>query len=540
MMRTIPEEIHTYKPQNETERAAKGELLALWEQEGENLLFRPDHAHITVSAMVLNQNHDAILMAYHNIYQSLAWTGGHADGATDLLQKAMEEVREETGIEQLQPVSSTMLSLDALPVIAHVKRGKPVAAHVHYNVTYGFVASDRQELTVKADENSRVCWIPLDCWEEQCNEPHMIPVYHKVISRLLENLKQKKHLYAELPQKLLPWYEQNARILPWRENREPYHIWLSEIMLQQTRVEAVKGYYQRFLNQLPTIADLAEAPEDQLLKLWEGLGYYSRVRNMQKAAKQITEQYGGVFPSDYAAIRALPGIGDYTAGAVASICFDAPTPAVDGNVLRVVSRFTEDYTNVLAPAFKKQVALQLAAVYPKGERAYTFNQSLMELGATVCVPNGAPLCEVCPLQEHCMAHTAHSWEMLPQKAPKKQRRIEQKTVFVLRCKDSLAVQKRPDKGLLARLWQFPNVEGTLTTQQALDMAAQWAVHPLAVEKVVQGKHIFSHVEWHMTCYYLLCDRKADGFVWVDDTRMKQEIALPTAFRQFLDAEREEF
>lgn len=182
----------------------------------------------------------------------------------------------------------------------------------------------------------------------------MIPVYEKLIARVKEKTAVKRQAYQQLPAVLLPWYAQNARQLPWREDKEPYHIWLSEIMLQQTRVEAVKGYYQRFLQQLPDIAALAAAPEDLLLKLWEGLGYYTRVRNLQKAAQIIMTQYDGVFPERYEDILALPGIGDYTAGAIASICFDQPTPAVDGNALRVVSRITENFGNVLAPAVKKR------------------------------------------------------------------------------------------------------------------------------------------------------------------------------------------
>ena len=208
------------------------------------------------------------------------------------------------------------------------------------------------------------------------------------------------HLFSQLPGLLLPWYELHKRDLPWRRDREPYHVWLSEIMLQQTRVEAVKGYYARFLDALPTIEALAEAPAEQLNKLWEGLGYYSRVRNLQKAAKQVVEQHGGVFPADHAAIRDLAGIGDYTAGAIGSICFGLPTPAVDGNVLRVCSRLTADDAPIDKPQTKKDLTAKLAAVYPQG-RCGDFTQALMELGATVCVPNGAPHCEACPLSAIC-------------------------------------------------------------------------------------------------------------------------------------------
>ena len=202
--------------------------------------------------------------------------------------------------------------------------------------------------------------------------------------------------YELLPERLLDWFAANARDLPWRRDREPYHVWLSEIMLQQTRVEAVKGYYERFLQALPTIADLADAPYEQVQKLWEGLGYYSRARNLQRAAIRIQQEFGGVFPTDYAAIRSLPGVGDYTAGAIASICFDAPTPAVDGNVLRVLSRIDCLEKNVDEPKVRQELRSALSLVYPKG-RCGAFTQSLMELGATVCMPNGAPDCGSCPM-----------------------------------------------------------------------------------------------------------------------------------------------
>ena len=204
----------------------------------------------------------------------------------------------------------------------------------------------------------------------------------------------EENILSALPGVLLPWYRENRRELPWRRDREPYHVWLSEIMLQQTRVEAVKGYYTRFLEALPTIEDLANCDDDTLHKLWEGLGYYSRVRNLKKAANQIMKRHGGRFPDTYEEVRALSGIGDYTAGAICSICFDYPTPAVDGNVLRVISRLTEDATPIDLPARKKEVSQLLAAVYPA--EAGDFTQALMELGATLCGPNWKPRCQECP------------------------------------------------------------------------------------------------------------------------------------------------
>ena len=231
---------------------------------------------------------------------------------------------------------------------------------------------------------------------------------------------------ARLPALLLPWYANNARDLPWRHDREPYHVWLSEIMLQQTRVEAAKGYYNRFLAACPDIKTLAGASEDQLNKLWQGLGYYSRVRNLQKAAQVICQEHNGVFPTDFDAIRHLPGIGPYTAGAIASICFEQPRPAVDGNVLRVITRVLADATPIDSAAFRRAVTGRFAEVYPAGHCG-AFTQSLMELGAIVCLPNGAPLCDRCPLQEVCRANQTQSQRSYPVKSPKTPRRKEEKT-----------------------------------------------------------------------------------------------------------------
>ena len=229
-------------------------------------------------------------------------------------------------------------------------------------------------------------------------------------------------MLEQLPGLLLPWFAEHRRDLPWRRDREPYHVWLSEIMLQQTRVEAVRGYYLRFLERLPDIAALASAPEDVLLKLWEGLGYYSRVRNLQKAAQCVMEQHGGEFPQELSAIRALPGIGDYTAGAIASICFEAPTAAVDGNVLRVILRLTVCADSPADVRVRRRIGEELSAVYPAGHCG-DFTQALMELGATVCLPNGAPQCGACPLRALCEAHAQGTELQFPTKPPKKPRRI---------------------------------------------------------------------------------------------------------------------
>lgn len=342
-------------------------------------------------------------------------------------------------------------------------------------------------------------------------------------------------LPEKLGEKLCMWYDAGHRELPWRQDREPYHVWLSEIMLQQTRVEAVKGYYARFLSELPTIRALAACPPDRLTKLWEGLGYYSRVRNLQKAAQVIMDEHGGAFPETYEAVRALPGVGDYTAGAICSICFDLPTPAVDGNVLRVLSRVMEDGAPVTNQKTKTAYRAALLPLYEAGSRG-KLTQALMELGAMVCVPNGAPKCEICPLRDVCLANAHGTWEKYPVKEAKKAKREEEKTVFYLTCDGCLAVRKRESKGLLAGLWELPNVEGKLDAAQALLFAEKAGCEPAELLKSVERVHVFTHIIWRMRCYYIVCKEKSPEFVWADAERRKTDVALPTAFRMFVEEE----
>lgn len=340
----------------------------------------------------------------------------------------------------------------------------------------------------------------------------------------------EKPFLSSLPELLLPWYRENRRDLPWRADRDPYHIWLSEIMLQQTRVEAVKGYYARFLAVLPGIKDLAVCEEDALHKLWEGLGYYSRVRNLKKAAQIILERHGGVFPENFADVLALPGIGEYTAGAICSIAFDQKKAAVDGNVLRVISRLTATDTPIDSPVYKKQVQSELERIYP--DAAGNFTQALMELGATVCGPNWAPRCEACPCRSFCRANGAGNPESYPVKSAKKPRKSAQMTVFILSCGEEFALEKRPDKGLLALLWQFPNVDGKLELPDVLDYLAGRGVTVRDVYRQAEKKHIFTHVEWEMTGFYLETTDKCSDFTWMNKDDINEKAALPTAFRQF--------
>jgi A/G-specific adenine glycosylase len=334
---------------------------------------------------------------------------------------------------------------------------------------------------------------------------------------------------------LLFWYAAHARVLPWRDEPTPYRVWVSEIMLQQTRVEAVKPYFERFLAELPSIEALANASEDQLLKLWEGLGYYSRVRNLHKAAQLVMERFGGNLPSTREELLQLPGIGDYTAGAIASIAYGKPFAAVDGNVLRVIARVTAVYDNVSEQAVKKRIAKQLEEIYPAA-RAGDFTQSLMELGATVCLPNSPPKCGECPLKELCSARLQGIAEELPVKNAKKERKIEERTVFLLVHDGKAAIVRRADSGLLAGLWEFPSVSGALSPQQTQKLLKTWELSAVKTEILPNAKHIFTHIEWRMTGYLIAVNSfgRNDAFIWATPAELLEQYTVPTAFKSFLN------
>ncbi len=343
-----------------------------------------------------------------------------------------------------------------------------------------------------------------------------------------ENLRQ-------IAKPLVKWYRNQKRDLPWRSDVTAYKVWISEIMLQQTRVEAVKPYYARFLNAFPTIADLADAKEDLLLKMWEGLGYYNRVRNMQKAAQQVMIDYDGEFPNKYEEIRKLTGIGNYTAGAIASFAFGIPKPAVDGNVLRVISRLTASYEDIMKAGVRECVEAELEELIPS-DAASDFNQGLIELGAIVCVPNGAPKCGECPLAHLCKAHGKGIELELPVKSKGKERRLEKKTVFIFQDGDHVAIKKRPAKGLLAGLYELPNVEGHLTEEEALCYSKQIGLSPLRIQKLEDGKHIFSHVEWQMIGYRIRVDELekscTEKMLFIHPEEIQAQYPIPAAFETY--------
>lgn len=334
---------------------------------------------------------------------------------------------------------------------------------------------------------------------------------------------------------LLDWYYRHKRILPWREAPLPYYVWVSEIMLQQTRVEAVKPYFSRFIESLPDVKALAKAEEEVLLKLWEGLGYYNRVRNMQKAAIKIMDEFGGQLPADYEKLLSLPGIGSYTAGAIASIAYGIPVPAVDGNVLRVMARLTASREDILKQAVKRKAEELLKANMPTDE-AGAFNQAMMEIGATVCIPNGMAKCMECPIRPLCLANHQGIVMELPVKTPKKARRIEEKTVLILTSQDKVAIGKRGKKGLLAGLYEFPNLEGTLTREQVEEYLEENGMEAESITALPPAKHIFSHVEWHMTGYEAKVSLKEEKplLEFVELSVLWSEYAIPNAFAAYKD------
>lgn len=335
-----------------------------------------------------------------------------------------------------------------------------------------------------------------------------------------------------LPEKIVRWFQENKRDLPWRQDHGPYHVWLSEIMLQQTRIQTVIPYYLRFIEKFPNVKALADAEEDRVLKLWEGLGYYSRARNLHRAAKEITRQYGGEFPKSYEELKKLPGIGDYTAAAVASICYGEPVPAVDGNVIRVIARVCAmKDEDIHSSQSRKKLMGMLKAVYPETHSG-DFTQGLMELGEVVCVPNGSPLCGCCPAALLCVAFQTDETAAIPVPKIKPERKKQNITVFILRDGESLALNRR-GPGLLHGLWELPNTEGHLSETAALLQVSYWRLTPTSVIATRRKKHIFTHIEWEILVYHIETDGKNDLFHWVPKSVLQEQYSLPTAFKKCL-------
>lgn len=334
---------------------------------------------------------------------------------------------------------------------------------------------------------------------------------------------------------LLDWYDQHARTLPWRGIHDPYRTWVSETMLQQTRVETVLGYYDRFLQRFPTVIDLAAAPEDDVLKMWEGLGYYSRARNLHKGAKQIVAKYGGVIPSSVEELRTISGIGPYTAGAIASIAFDQSVPAVDGNVIRVVSRLRGIRENVGIPSVRRALEGEAAALVPH-ERPGDFNQALMDLGATVCTP-GTPACEKCPLQAECDAYAAGDAEDLPVLPRKNPPKVIDYAVCLIFSGARVLMRQRTE-AMLRGLWVFPMVEGKFTLRQLPSAVKKLTRQSVTdVRSVGEAKHVFTHQIWQMQLYTMIIPENTEapaGYRFVPVEEM-MDLAIPTAMKAAVQA-----
>lgn len=364
-----------------------------------------------------------------------------------------------------------------------------------------------------------------------------------VIGRPVDVVLESPEL-KETVMPLVKWFRENKRDLPWRKRMDAYRVWVSEIMLQQTRVEAVRSYYERFLNELPDVRALSEVPEDRLLKLWEGLGYYNRARNLKAAACQIMEQYGGKFPETYEEIRSLKGIGSYTAGAISSFVYNIPKPAVDGNVLRVVSRITADESDIAKAGTKARFEKAVEEVIPPNA-AGDYNQSLIELGAIVCLPNGKPKCEACPVRMICLAHRQGRETDFPVKKKAKERRIENRTILIFRDAGRIAIRKRPSKGLLAGMYEFPGREGHMSFDEVVDYGKSLGLTPVRIRELGAAKHIFSHVEWHMKGYEILVDEleknldqtkeplKEGRVILAEIKQLQEEFPIPSAFAAYM-------
>lgn len=337
----------------------------------------------------------------------------------------------------------------------------------------------------------------------------------------------------EYVEDIITWYDQNKRDLPWRKNKNPYFIWISEIMLQQTRIEAVIDYFYRFVEAIPTVEDLSCISEEKLLKLWEGLGYYHRVRNLQKAAKIIVSKYHGVFPNEYDQLIELPGVGDYTASAIASICFQEKKATIDGNVLRVYTRFYNDLSDIHLSQTKNKIKQEMEEILPL--RSGDFNQALMEIGEVLCIPKGTPLCDLCPLHERCLANQNKNYFLFPQNSKKTDKKTLTYTVFIFEYDGKYAIKKRKENSLLNGLWEFPNVEGNLTKSQVEQYLKRNHISSQKIIQFISHQHIFTHQQWKMSSYFVLLDHiiDDDDLFFLDADVLKTQYAIPTAFQPFL-------
>lgn len=348
----------------------------------------------------------------------------------------------------------------------------------------------------------------------------------------------KKIVQSDI-QNLINWFKLNERKLPWRNPITPYTVWISEIMLQQTRIHAVIPKFLTFVQELPDIESLANCNDDKLMKLWEGLGYYSRARNLKKCANDLIQDYNGEFPHTKKELIKLPGIGDYTAGAIATTCFEEKVSAIDGNVLRVLARYfgyTKDIRSKETLTYFDQMILSsLTDVDSKDVRYFT--QGLMEIGETICVPKGEPSCSTCPFHMHCVALKENTITTIPYRSKLKERKIIDKTVFIIRNKDHYLIHKRDSTGLLANLYEFPNIDQVLSKEETLQYLEKYPINIINIKESIIAKHVFTHIEWHMHGYEIEIDELHQSLFGNNYYFLSKEelakISIPSAFQAYL-------
>ena len=341
---------------------------------------------------------------------------------------------------------------------------------------------------------------------------------------------------------LLAWYRLNRRSFPWRDTNDPFDVWISEIMLQQTRTEAVISYFERFKKEIPDIETLARIKEDDLLRLWEGLGYYSRARNLKRCAVKIVEEHDGKIPEDHDLLLKLPGIGPYTAGAIMAIAYGKPFAAVDGNVLRVLARYFAIREDIRSDAVRKQLSEIIEQAYAKEKVddpkfISDLTQAFMDLGATVCIPNGKPHCEYCPLQKDCAAFNHDLCEEIPYRSRNKKRKVVDRTLFIIRNADRFLVRRRPKKGLLAGMYEFIGTDEKMGEDRTREYLKKEGYDALQIRRLPCSKHIFTHLEWHMDAYEVkigdfdLPLKEGQMLVTKDELA---KLAIPSAFKTYID------
>ncbi|HSR03749.1 MAG TPA: A/G-specific adenine glycosylase [Proteiniclasticum sp.] len=351
-----------------------------------------------------------------------------------------------------------------------------------------------------------------------------------------ENSRQQKRLIdhkMDFAGKILSWYHKNRRTMPWREDPVPYHIWLSEIMLQQTRVDTAMPYFHRFIEKYPDIQALAQSDEEELLKYWEGLGYYNRVRNLRITAISLVENHEGKLPKTYQELLKLKGIGEYTAGAIASEAFGEKVSAVDGNVFRVMARLLGVREDIKEKVVMDLLKDTVKNVLPEEETG-NFNQGLIEVGALICIPNGSPKCGLCPVKDYCMAYEKELQDEIPRKKKPKEKKVEERTVLLLEYNGRYAIRRRPEGKLLGGLYEFPHEEGFYEKNEVEALLKEMNLQPVSIGSLKDKKFLFTHIEWRLKAYHIKVEKPNEELLFETRESIKEKYTLATAFRDYLE------